>query len=1192
MGEYPMKKIKKIIILLVIFLEGLILQGLLLQGATINVTTFEDNVAGSLREAITTANSNGEDDIINLTIGTYLLTGNAGDDANLSGDLDIDTEHSITIIGYNAAATFIDGNKIDRVFHIHNGTVIISKVTIREGQTPDGTQSAPHAPDGGGIYNKGNLTVNDCTIADNFTGRGYNSCVDHTVTGNCGNGGYGGGIYNNPSGVLTVNDTTIISNFTGKSGGGYTGFRIGNGGHGGGICNGGHMTLNNCTVTGNRTGQGEHYYCGGAAQELNNGGSGGGIYNFGIQCLNGCTISSNVTGFGIWSGSSEDGGGICNTDGGESTLTECIIHSNTGISGALFNNSTASLTDTYIYSNTSKRGGGIFNISSDVNTGIIYLSGCTISQNQTESGGYNEQGGNGGGIYNASALNAVNCTVSSNTTGSGGVHAAGGNGGGIYNRNSTETGYITMIHCTIANNTTGEGYSYDNVADGSGGGIYVKTGTILMSNSILADNFVPSNGSGNDGFGVFTSQGYNLIEDTDQITVTGIITGNITGKDPKLNSLAHNGGPTKTHGLFPDSPAIDAGSAFGVNTDQRGGQRPVDVPGIKNIADGSDIGAYEAVESFTISGRITLNATGMRNVTLTFSYGAGTAVTDSSGNYSHPVPYGYSGTVTPTSPGYTFSPAFRRYDTVISNQATQDFAALPTAAPQLYLDRTQLNFGAEAGSGQASTESFIIANSGGGILNWTISITPGAGWLTCTPDSGTNSATITATADPSSLSPGSYPAQIIVESPEAANSPLTVDVTLTVYAAGTGQAPFGSFDTPLDSAVVTGSIPVTGWALDDIGVEKVDIYRTPVSGEGYNIIYIGSATFVEGARPDVELQFPEYPGNNRAGWGYMMLTNFLPAGGNGIFTLYARAIDTEGHTVNLGTKTITCDNANAVNPFGAIDTPPQGGTVSGNAYINFGWALTPLPGTIPIDGSTITVWVDGIDVGHPTYNQYREDIATLFPGYNNSNGAVGYFYLDTTPYDNGTHTIQWTVTDNNQNTDGIGSRFFTVNNTLRSAGGLRRLSEGQRAAPFGIPVSLRECLRQPLEMMVDASTPVLFRRGFDLDNDYEQLFAGQNGSIDIAVNPLERLEIQLWPDEDSRRNGTTRYEGYSMIANRIGPLPTGSTLDKDNGVFYWMPGPGFLGTFELIFLEKSSTDAVAIKRIIITINPTKSPKRQ
>jgi hypothetical protein len=95
---------------------------------------------------------------------------------------------------------------------------------------------------------------------------------------------------------------------------------------------------------------------------------------------------------------------------------------------------------------------------------------------------------------------------------------------------------------------------------------------------------------------------------------------------------------------------------------------------------------------------------------------------------------------------------------------------------------------------------------------------------------------------------------------------------------------------------------------------------------------------------------------------------------------------------------------------------------------NFGWALTPPPAAIPTDGSTIWVYVDGVPLGHPVYNNYRSDIATLFPGYTNSAGAIGYYQLDTTALANGMHEIAWSVTDNLGRVNGIGSRYFWVLN--------------------------------------------------------------------------------------------------------------------------------------------------------------------
>jgi hypothetical protein len=61
---------------------------------------------------------------------------------------------------------------------------------------------------------------------------------------------------------------------------------------------------------------------------------------------------------------------------------------------------------------------------------------------------------------------------------------------------------------------------------------------------------------------------------------------NFLSGDAKLGPLANNGGPTRTHALLADSPAIDAGNcAFAESYDQRGRPRP--------IGASCDIGAFE-----------------------------------------------------------------------------------------------------------------------------------------------------------------------------------------------------------------------------------------------------------------------------------------------------------------------------------------------------------------------------------------------------------------------------------------------------------------------------------------------------------------------------------------------------------------------------------------------------------------------
>jgi hypothetical protein len=255
-------------------------------------------------------------------------------------------------------------------------------------------------------------------------------------------------------------------------------------------------------------------------------------------------------------------------------------------------------------------------------------------------------------------------------------------------------------------------------------------------------------------------------------------------------------------------------------------------------------------------------------------------------------------------------------------------------------------------------------------------------------------------------------------------------ITARIAAPVVAANPIGTIDTPSQLATVAGEVAVTGWAVDDSGIADVRVYRTALAGEpadARGFVLLGTAVPVEGARPDIVAAFPTYPGVSRAGWGFMILSNMLPSGGNGTFTLHAIARSTAGETEVLGSRTVIVDNASSVLPFGTIDTPAQGATVSG-VVINFGWALTPGRKTIPIDGSTIDVLLDGVSIGHPTYNQFRADIAGLFPGYANTGGAVGFLAFDSTLLANGLHTIVWVVRDDGGAVQGVGSRFFTVSN--------------------------------------------------------------------------------------------------------------------------------------------------------------------
>jgi hypothetical protein len=251
---------------------------------------------------------------------------------------------------------------------------------------------------------------------------------------------------------------------------------------------------------------------------------------------------------------------------------------------------------------------------------------------------------------------------------------------------------------------------------------------------------------------------------------------------------------------------------------------------------------------------------------------------------------------------------------------------------------------------------------------------------------------------------------------------------------------------------------------------------------------------------------------------------------------------------------------------------------------------------IPTDGSTINVFVDGVNTGHPTYNIYRKDIADLFPGYANSNGAIGYFYLDTTAYENGVHTIQWTAADDAGNTDGIGSRYFTIQNTAGRRA--QRLSERAWRA------DCREqaCLFQDFirDIPIDYSSPIGIKKGFVKDVEPEEIYPDNEGLIKIKIKELERIEIhfddyqnEVDAEVKEKRKDNSKFiiqnsklcAGFLMVGNDLGRLPTGSTFKTETGTFYRQPGPGFIGEYRFVFIEKGQDMDMIRKNIIVRILP-------
>lgn len=216
----------------------------------------------------------------------------------------------------------------------------------------------------------------------------------------------------------------------------------------------------------------------------------------------------------------------------------------------ILNYGTLTVVKSTVRGNTAYIGGGIFN------EGVLTLDRSTVSGNT---------GGHGGGIYNVATLSLRRSTVADNVS--------EGDGGGIY-----DEGALLVSHSTISDNTAGF----------EGGGLYLTRDEVFEA-SIVAGNMAGA--SGPDCAGPATSNGYNLVGDTDgDFCAFEPAVGNRVGSggglvDAQLQPLAQNGGPTKTMALDRTSPAVNAipVGAVGVDgtvlcmsgtRDQRGVLRP------------------------------------------------------------------------------------------------------------------------------------------------------------------------------------------------------------------------------------------------------------------------------------------------------------------------------------------------------------------------------------------------------------------------------------------------------------------------------------------------------------------------------------------------------------------------------------------------------------------------------------------
>jgi CSLREA domain-containing protein len=243
-------------------------------------------------------------------------------------------------------------------------------------------------------------------------------------------------------------------------------------------------------------------------------------------------------------------------------ITDCV-----GAGPAVYN-----AKDMYVYGSTITRcqavsedhaflpGGAIGNI------GRIHLDGSTLSHN-TDAHRLAIAGLRigVGGLHTSGPTYITNSTISGNS----GVGIEFAYGYRSQTFPSTSTAYIT--DSTITDNEIGAWAMNPDTP-------------IRLERTIFADNHQIN--CGRPAWDIFATSEFSIVGPDPVCQLTGI--GNLTRTDPRLGSLADNGGPTWTHGLMITSPAVDIDPGWmRQRFDQRGVPRPQ--------LNAYDAGAYELV---------------------------------------------------------------------------------------------------------------------------------------------------------------------------------------------------------------------------------------------------------------------------------------------------------------------------------------------------------------------------------------------------------------------------------------------------------------------------------------------------------------------------------------------------------------------------------------------------------------------
>jgi hypothetical protein len=449
------------------------------------------------------------------------------------------------------------------------GVLTLRDVTLTGGLAKggDALRGGGGAGMGGAIFNQGTVVVERSTL---FADTAQGGSSTNPAAGASG-GGIGGNGHDDVGGGFAA-----TSAFEGGVGG--VGGPLGGGGGAG-------LRLGENGRAGDSAGQGAG---GGPATGL--GGTGGAALNAGDGSGGGGSAgtagSGHGGGFGAGGGSGGGGGGV--GGGGGSSGSG-------GAGGGGFGAGGGATSGVGSTGGAGGFGGGGGGGAAGAAGGAPGFGGGSPSGTQGGGGA-----GMGGAIFNMQGRLTIRDSTLTKNAAVGGVdnvpdHAKG-IGGAVFNL----SGSVTVDGATLAANTAAyDGESiYNLVYDASTARTALtslrdtivagSTPTVVVASSKTAYISAPNLG------GATVDAGHFDLVTSMAAREQGTILGSPLGADPGLGALRDNGGPTRTMAPEAGSPAIDAGSAFGLTTDQRGAPRPSNFAAIPDAGDGSDIGAFES----------------------------------------------------------------------------------------------------------------------------------------------------------------------------------------------------------------------------------------------------------------------------------------------------------------------------------------------------------------------------------------------------------------------------------------------------------------------------------------------------------------------------------------------------------------------------------------------------------------------